>query len=107
MALVRFCSSFLTLLSNVGLQGHSAANAMARLSGAITPFVISTKTPFATIGVVSLLVGAATATCAAHLPETKGRTMGVTMEEAEDDLNERGAELNQFHESSVVIPPIN
>ena len=80
--------------------GHSAANAMARISGAVTPFVISNSTPFTVMGPVLLLVGALTAVCSAHLPETKGKAMGVHLVDTDDDDSEPNTSFQDMGEGN-------
>jgi hypothetical protein len=65
------------LTTEVRTTGHSSANAVARIFGAFSPFVVSSSTPFPVIGSILLAMGLVTATTSYHLPETKGRGLGL------------------------------
>jgi Sugar (and other) transporter len=101
---VAWISTAEILSSQVRATGHSSANAINKLSGALSPFLVvtSTKSRYPTIGVVLLLVSLVTAACASLLPETKGKTMGrqgTTMVasstgEGDDGLEDEAEELS-------------
>jgi MFS family permease len=65
------------LTTEIRTTGHSAANAVARFSGAFSPYVVSSTTPFRTIGAVILTISVSTCLFAWNLPETKGKSMGA------------------------------
>ena len=65
------------LSTEVRTTGHSSANAIARLSGAFSPYLVSSEKPFDLVGTVILLVSLATAWASWNLPETKGKTLGL------------------------------
>lgn len=65
------------LTTEVRSTGHSSANAIARLFGAFSPYVVSASTPFPVIGSVLLFFGLLNAVTSYNLPETMGRGMGV------------------------------
>jgi hypothetical protein len=52
------------------------ANAMGRIGGITSPFIISESTSLRTIGVIMFLVSGATAIFTRCLPETVGRPLG-------------------------------
>ena len=66
------------LTTEVRTTGHSSANAIARLFGACSPFVVSASTPFPVIGSVLLGFGLLNAVTSYNLPETMGRGMGMS-----------------------------
>lgn len=58
------------------LKGHSAANAVARIGGFCSPFLIAGDISLINIGIVMLVVHFATAFFVSKLPETKGMDLG-------------------------------
>jgi hypothetical protein len=52
------------------------ANAMGRIGGITSPFIISESTSLRTIGIVMFVVSSATAIFTRCLPETSGRALG-------------------------------
>lgn len=68
------------LTTEIRTTGHSAANAIARLAGAICPFIVSSENSFQTIGFVTLAVSLLTGYSSWSLPETMGRSMGGVTE---------------------------
>jgi Sugar (and other) transporter len=102
---VAWISTAEILSSQVRATGHSSANAINKLSGALSPFLVltTTKSRYPTIGVVLLLVSLVTAACAGMLPETKGKTMGThsttTVLSAEQE-GEEGLEDDEAEELS-------
>lgn len=69
------------LSTEVRTTGHSASNAMARLGGSFSPYLITSSTPYPLIGSVMLLLSLVTAFAVWHLPETMGKTLGATAHE--------------------------
>lgn len=66
-------------------QGHSAANAVARIGSLFSPFLIQGHSSLVKKGFVMLAIHAVTVICVSQLPETKGAHMGrVHTEEIED-----------------------
>ena len=65
------------LSTEVRTTGHASANAIARLFGAFSPFVVSQSTPWPVIGTVLLGFGLLNAVTSYNLPETRGRGMGM------------------------------
>lgn len=65
------------LTTEIRTTGHSAANAVARISGAFCPYFVSSTTPFRTIGAVMLAISVSTCIFSWHLPETNGKSMGA------------------------------
>jgi hypothetical protein len=58
------------------LFSFSEANAMGRIGGITSPFIISERTSLRTIGIVMFLVSVATAIFTHSLPETAGKGLG-------------------------------
>jgi MFS family permease len=56
--------------------GHSATNAVARIGGFISPYLVSGNASFQLIGSVFFAVHIGAAFCALQLPETKGVELG-------------------------------
>lgn len=65
------------LTTEVRTTGHASANAIARVFGAVSPFVVSASTPYPVIGSVILFFGLLNAFTSYNLPETMGRGMGM------------------------------
>jgi len=65
------------LSTEIRTTGHSAANAVARIGGAVSPYIVSEGTPLLAIGIIMLCVSVWTASCVSKLPETMGVGMGV------------------------------
>lgn len=61
------------LTTEVRTTGHSAANAIARIGGAVCPFVVSDATPIQRVGIIMLCVSLVTARFVWKLPGTFGR----------------------------------
>lgn len=57
--------------------GHAAANAVARLGGAFSPFVVSTNVPMQTIGIIMASVSLVTCILSWQFPETQGKALGT------------------------------
>ncbi len=66
------------------LEGHSATNAIARIGGFASPYLVSGGLSFKQIGAIMLLSHLITAFCASRLPETKGKELGNLSEEDSD-----------------------
>mmetsp|Transcript_52985 Transcript_52985/g.158595 ORF Transcript_52985/g.158595 Transcript_52985/m.158595 type:complete len:561 (-) Transcript_52985:22-1704(-) len=65
------------LSTEIRTTGHSAANALSRLGGFVSPYVVAGNyTYLPLVGIIMLLVHGLTAFCASRLPETKGRAIG-------------------------------
>eukprot|EP00557_Chaetoceros_sp_GSL56_P009845 CAMPEP_0176481196 /NCGR_PEP_ID=MMETSP0200_2-20121128/2689_1 /TAXON_ID=947934 /ORGANISM="Chaetoceros sp., Strain GSL56" /LENGTH=504 /DNA_ID=CAMNT_0017877381 /DNA_START=238 /DNA_END=1752 /DNA_ORIENTATION=- len=58
--------------------GHSATNAVARIGGFISPYLVSGNASFQLIGSIFFAVHIGAAFCALQLPETKGVELGNT-----------------------------
>jgi hypothetical protein len=65
------------LTTEIRTTGHSAANAVARLSGFFSPYLLTNATPYPVIGGVMFAISVSTAVCVWNLPETKGLHMGA------------------------------
>jgi len=80
------------LSTEIRTTGHSAANAIARLSGIFSPYLVSSDTPFPVIGFVLFMLSLSTASFAWNLPETKGKSLGSTrtIDQKLDEVSEQG-----------------
>lgn len=65
------------LPTQIRTTGHSAANAVARIGGAVVPFLVSPSNDMRVIGTVMGCVSIATSAIAWNLPETSGRALGT------------------------------
>ncbi|CAB9497349.1 Synaptic vesicle 2-related protein [Seminavis robusta] len=65
------------LPTQIRTTGHSAANGVARLGGAISPFLVSPANPIGLIGLVMGVVSILTSVVAWNLPETAGAAIGT------------------------------
>jgi len=72
------------LSTEVRTSGHSTSNAVGSISGVISPYIVSSNTPFNTIGCVILFLSVTTSFLVVHLPETNGRAMGSRRELRDD-----------------------
>ena len=74
------CTTWLStsemLTTDIRSTGHGAANAMLRLGGLVSPYLITEGNSMVVIGVLVLVISLATAECANRLPETAGKSMG-------------------------------
>lgn len=73
---VTWVSTAEILTTEVRATGHSAANAIARIGGSASPYVVAASTPFTVIGSVMLAISLLASWALWHLPETKGKSMG-------------------------------
>lgn len=64
------------LPTEIRSTGHGLANAMGRVGGLCSPFIITASTSLRTIGIVVFLMSIVTACFCINLPETAGRAMG-------------------------------
>ena len=62
--------------TDIRSTGHSATNAMARIGGFASPYLVSGNVSFRLIAACMLILHAFTAFCAWKLPETMGMEMG-------------------------------
>lgn len=65
------------LPTQIRTTGHASANAIARVGGALSPFVVSTYVPMKTIGIVMASVAMVTCLLSWHFPETAGKALGT------------------------------
>ena len=63
--------------TEIRTTGHSWSNAVARLAGAASPYLIAEQRPFIISGVVIMTISLATALVSSRLPETKGHSLGM------------------------------
>jgi len=95
------------LTTEVRGTGHSTANAIARIGSFLSPFLVEGNAPLFKVGVVMLVVHAATVLCVFQLPETKGRALGFVSEDDtvgnEQDSNGvlNGADHDDNHEQNL------
>lgn len=77
------CSTWVStaeiLSTDIRTTGHAAANAIARLGGSLSPFLVRDSVDFTTIGTAMLVVSLVTAFSSYHLPETRGFKMGEVL----------------------------
>jgi MFS family permease len=104
------CSTWVStaeiLTTEVRTTGHSVANAVARVGGALCPFLVSKSTPYPIVGVCLCVISMITATACHHLPETKGRSMGDTLSSA--TINEACIEATSTGDIPIVAhSPMN
>lgn len=64
------------LTTEIRSTGHSASNAVARIGGAFSPYLVTSSAPFPIVGTVLLGVSLVTAYATWNLPETTGKRMG-------------------------------
>jgi len=64
------------LPTEIRSTGHGTANAMARLGGFISPYLITEGHSLVLIGGIVLFISLLTAECAGRLPETAGHALG-------------------------------
>ena len=62
--------------TDIRSTGHSATNAMARIGGFVSPYLVSGHLSFREIAFVMIAVHVLIAFCSSRLPETKGVEMG-------------------------------
>ncbi|KAG7366367.1 putative sugar transporter [Nitzschia inconspicua] len=86
------------LPTEIRATGHGLANAMGRIGGITSPFIISGSTSIRTIGIVMCLVSMSTAVFTWCLPETAGKALGSF----EDD----NLDLELFPDQAVDRPPL-
>ena len=65
------------LSTEIRTTGHSSANAVARLSGAMSPFLVTSETPLDVVGGILLVISALAAFASWNLPETMGKALGI------------------------------
>jgi len=70
------------LTTDIRTTGHSAANAIARLGGSASPFLIS-RASLSWTGSILLVTSVITAMATLKLPETNGKSMGAGAAETE------------------------
>ena len=57
--------------------GHAYANAVARIGGAISPFVVSSDMDLRFVGSIMAAVSFVTCILSWHMPETQGKALGT------------------------------
>lgn len=74
--------------------GHSAANAVARIGGFCSPFLIAGDASIFHIGIIMLIVHIVTAFFVSKLPETKNMKLGeVTEDLSQNEMIENGVSM--------------
>mmetsp|Transcript_415 Transcript_415/g.1156 ORF Transcript_415/g.1156 Transcript_415/m.1156 type:complete len:93 (+) Transcript_415:545-823(+) len=86
----------------VRTTGHSAANAVARLGGAMSPYLVTSEKPFSFVGSVIMVVGFLAALASWKLPETKGKCLGLNKLQRKPAALEKEVELKSQGEYSVL-----
>lgn len=89
------------LSTEIRTTGHSAANAVGRLGGFFSPYVVAGNTSLPVVGIVMLFVHGFTAFCASRLPETKGKAIGRVNQASTGFAAE---DISQATELSSVAP---
>ena len=74
------------LPTEIRTTGHGFANAMGRIGGFLSPFIISEGNSLRTIGLVMMFVSLVTTWLASQLPETMGKALGGSKESKSDQL---------------------
>lgn len=65
--------------TEIRTTGHSTSNAVARLGGSFSPYLVTASTPTRLIGSVLLAVSLCTAYATWNLPETAGKRLGTSL----------------------------
>ena len=73
--------------------GHAAANAVARLGGAFSPFIVSPSMPLHTIGIIMGVVSFVTCVLSWHMPETQGKALGTAHHSFNSSLDQGTATI--------------
>jgi MFS family permease len=79
------------LTTDIRTTGHSAANAVARVGGFVSPYIVEGDTDLLRAGVIILAVHVVTVFAVSCIPETKGRPLGLhetTRRVYDQDLDE-------------------
>lgn len=87
------CSTWVStaeiMTTEIRSTGHAASNAVARLAGSFSPFLVKSSTGFRTIGLAMMAVSFATALFVHHLPETNGQRMGEVTPTTDDEKQDK------------------
>lgn len=81
--------------------GHSAANAVARIGGFLSPYLVSGSAPLRIAGIVFLVVHFTAAFFTSRLPETKGVELGKATDESDERRNE--VSLSRYQSSGAEL----
>lgn len=99
------CSTWVStaeiMTTEIRSTGHAASNAIARLAGAMSPFLVKASTGFRTIGVTMMLVSFTTAFFVYQLPETSGQRMGevtALVQDNDDNVEKKGNDDNEKYQ---------
>lgn len=74
------------LTTEIRATGHSYANALARVGGFCAPYLVQDTTPVVMIGAIMFGVAIVTTLSSSRLPETKGKGLGVHLNNSQDEL---------------------
>jgi len=85
------------LTTEIRTTGHSAANAVARIGGFISPYIVSDNSSLLLVGIFMLCVHLLGAYVASNLPETKGTHLGeVPIHDEHENEN--------LHKKEIEVP---
>mmetsp|Transcript_10180 Transcript_10180/g.12903 ORF Transcript_10180/g.12903 Transcript_10180/m.12903 type:complete len:120 (-) Transcript_10180:101-460(-) len=73
---VTWISTAEILSTEIRSTGHSAANAVARIGGFCSPYIVAGNMSLGKIGIIMLIIHLVTAFSVTKLPETKGLELG-------------------------------
>jgi MFS family permease len=85
--------------------GHASANAMARIGGAFSPFLVSEATPPRLIGIMMASVAFVTCAVSWYLPETQGKALGTAHSSSfGPDVDPPQVEVTESKGKEQVVP---
>lgn len=103
------CSTWIAtaeiLTTDIRATGHAASNAVARLGGSLSPYLVTDGTPISTIGSVMLTISLVTAFAVAGLPETMGLSMGTSSSSSSSSSDDDG-DLEAKPQKLIKSPPV-
>jgi len=73
--------------TEVRSTGHSSANAIARIGGILTPFLVESDLSLPSIGIILLFIHLFVVVAVLHLPETMGKQLGrISVSKADESF---------------------
>lgn len=94
------------LSTEIRSTGHSALNAVGKVGGFVSPYVVSGQLSYPQLGVFMLMLNLLTAMCISRLPETKGVNLGhaLPVDDATlDDDSEKSVEIIRTPDETEII----
>jgi len=92
------------LPTQIRTTGHASANAIARVGGALSPFIVALYVPMRVIGIIMASVALVTSVLSWHFPETQGKALGTAHTFASTgSLELRVASIVQPNTTSEII----